>query len=140
MIARFCAAVAAVLIVFAALPAWADVTGTVRGTVTVDGAPAANVSVTLAGEGTSTAAVTDARGHFTFAHVAFGRYAVRAQGPGKATAESAVDVSTDSVADITLALGANREIGRTSATTRGVGGNPLSVTTLSAGRARASTG
>jgi outer membrane receptor protein involved in Fe transport len=131
MIARFCAALIAALFLFGAQPAWADVTGNVRGSVTVDGTPAGNVSVTLAGEGTTRTVVTDTRGGFTFARVPFGRYTVRAAVPGKPAAQSPVDVSTDSVADVPLAIGAGREIGRTTATTRGVGGNPVSVATFS---------
>jgi outer membrane receptor protein involved in Fe transport len=130
VIARWCAAILAGLIVCAAQPAWADVTGAVRGVVTVDGTGAAGVRVTIAGEGTSAATRTDAQGRFAFPRVAFGRYTVSAEAGGKTSAPTPVDVSTDSVTDLALNIGASKEIGRTTATTRGVGGNPVSVTTF----------
>lgn len=131
MIGRFWAALLAAFILCGpALPAWADVTGAVRGLVTVDGTATSGVRVTLAGEGTSATTVTDANGHFAFAQVAFGRYTLRAESPGKPAAQAPVDVSTDSVSDVALAIGAFAEIGRTAATTRGVAGNPVSVTTF----------
>jgi outer membrane receptor protein involved in Fe transport len=131
MIANIAAAVLAACIIFAAQPAWADVTGMVRGVVTIDGTGTAGVRVTIAGEGTATATQTDAQGRFAFPHIAFGRYTVSAQSAGKPAATSAVEVSTDSVTDVALAIGSAREIGRTSATTRGVAGNPVSVATFS---------
>ena len=132
MIVRLIAALLAAALYFPMLasPALADVTGSVRGTVTVDGAPTPGVHVTIAGEGTTTATVTDAAGHFTFGHIAFGRYTVGAQSAGKPAARSEVDVSTDSVSEVTLAIGAVAEIGRTVATARGAGGNPVSVATF----------
>jgi outer membrane receptor protein involved in Fe transport len=128
----FAAALAALIFSTASLPAMADVSGVVRGTVTVDGAAAAAVAVTIAGEGTSSATQTDARGRFTFSPVAFGHYTVTAGAAGKPQAQATVDVSTGSIADVTLAIGTTREIGRTVATTTGgVAGNPVSVTTFS---------
>jgi outer membrane receptor protein involved in Fe transport len=112
-------------------PALADVTGVVRGTVTVDGSPRAGAGVTIAGEGTTAQTRTDAHGGFQFASVAFGRYALTAHVDGQTDTVVTVDVSTNSVADVVLALGAVRDIGRTGATTRSVGGNPVSVTTFS---------
>lgn len=117
----------------ATLPAWADVTGTVRGIVTLAGAGAAGVRVTIAGEGTTATTLTDAQGRFAFPQVAFGRYTVSAQSPGNGTAQAAVDVSTGSVADVTLVLGAPAEIGRTATAARGPGGNPVAVTTFTSG-------
>jgi hypothetical protein len=64
-------------------PALADVTGVVRGTVTVDGAPRAGANVTIAGEGTSAQTRTDAHGRFQFPSVAFGRYALTAHVDGR---------------------------------------------------------
>ena len=131
MSARLSAALLAALVFFiSSLPASADVTGVVRGTVTVDGTAAAGVHVTLAGEGTSATAITDAQGRFAFGQVAFGRYTVSAASAGEPAAQAPVVVSTDSVSNVTLAIGAAAEIGRTRATTRGVGGNPVSVATF----------
>jgi outer membrane receptor protein involved in Fe transport len=111
-------------------PALADVSGVVRGSVTLDGLPRANAAVTIAGEGTAAQTSTDARGRFQFSNVAFGRYALTAHVAGRTDTVATVDVSTNSVAEVVLALGTVREIGRTSATTRSVGGNPVSVTTF----------
>jgi outer membrane receptor protein involved in Fe transport len=132
MLLRWTAALlaAALYLPMLAVPALADVTGTVRGTVTVDGAALPGVRVTIAGEGTTATAVTDAGGHFIFGQIAFGRYTVSAESAGKPPAQSEVEVSTDSVSDVALAIGTTSEIGRTVATTRGVGGNPVSVITF----------
>jgi outer membrane receptor protein involved in Fe transport len=131
MIGRWIAALLAALVLsMLALPVQAAVTGTVRGTVTIDGAATPGVRVTLAGEGTTATTTTDAAGRFTFQQIAFGRYTVRAESAGKPAAQSDVDVSTDSVSNVALAIGAAAEIGRTVATTRGVGGNPVSVSTF----------
>jgi hypothetical protein len=79
MIARWSTALlAALLFCMPSLPAWADVTGGVHGTVTVDGAAGVGVRVTIAGEGTSATTLSDAQGRFAFAQVAFGRYTVSA--------------------------------------------------------------
>ncbi len=123
------AIVAAFLFAGAALPALADVTGVVRGTVTVNGTARAGVTVTVSGEGTTSTAVTDAQGRFTFPLVPFGRYTVTAHVDGQPDSQATLDVSTDSVADVRLAIGA-QVIGRSVATSRGVSGNPVSVNTL----------
>ena len=122
---------AALLFCLPSSPALADVTGAVRGSVTVDGAPAAAARVTIAGEGTSATTSTDAHGRFVFAQIAFGRYTVTAEVAGKSAASAPVDVSTDSVSEVALAIGGPAVIGRTVATARGVGSNPVSVNTLS---------
>jgi hypothetical protein len=107
MIARCLGALlAALLFAMPAGPAWADVTGTVRGTVTIDGTAAAGARVTIAGEGTTSSAFTDAQGRFAFTQIAFGRYVVRAESAGRPAAQAAVDVSTDSVSNVVLAIGA----------------------------------
>ena len=127
---RFIAAIVAALsFAGAALPALADVTGVVRGTVTVNGTARAGVSVSITGEGTSATTVTDAQGQFTFPLVPFGRYTVTAHVEGQTDSQATLDVSTGSVADIRLAIGA-QVIGRSVATSRGVSGNPVSVNTL----------
>ena len=131
MNARLYAALVTVLIFASAtLPAWADVAGAVRGVVTLGGAGAADARVTIAGEGTTATTRTDSQGRFAFAQVAFGRYTVSADIPGKGAAQAAVDVSTDSVSNVILALGTLAEIGSTTTAVRGVGGNPVSVATL----------
>ena len=126
------ALLAAILLVTAAAPAWADVTGVVRGTLArADGRPVAGAVVTLAGaEGTLTA-TTDPAGRFAFARVPFGRYALRAATPD-GNAETDVDVATGAAVDV--ALQAVRVIGNTRATTTGVHGTPLAETTITAGQ------
>lgn len=130
-LARFAAFVIAALLAGTRC-AWADVNGTVRGVVTDHGTAVAAARVVLSGEGTSTSTSTDASGHFLFPAVAFGRYTLRVDVPGRGSAQTAVDVSSDSVADVTLQLGP-AEIGRTTAnaSARDAGGNPVSVVTLS---------
>ena len=112
-------------------PACADVTGVVRGHVTAGGAPRAGVTVVARGEGVTASAVTDARGAFTFARLAFGRYTLTAHIADGLDAAASVDVTSDSVSNVALALGPAATIGQTRASPRGVGGNPVSVTTFS---------
>jgi outer membrane receptor protein involved in Fe transport len=129
--ARWSAVSFAILIVLAMMrPAFAAVTGDVRGIVTVNGTATAGITVTIAGEGTAQTTLTDTQGRFAFGQVAFGRYTLSAQSAGKPTAQASVDVSTGSVSNVALAIGAVNQIGRTAATTRGVGGNPVSVATF----------
>jgi outer membrane receptor protein involved in Fe transport len=132
--ARWWAASFAILIVLAmAFPAFAAVTGDVRGIVTVDRTATAGITVTIAGEGTSQTTLTDTQGRFAFGQVAFGHYTLSAASAGKPPARASVDVSTGSVSNVALAIGPVSQIGRTAATTRGVGGNPVSVATFSSG-------
>ena len=125
-------AIALLFVLAAALaaPARADVTGVVRGSVTVNGLPRAGVVVTARGEGVTTTAITNVHGSFTFSRLAFGRYTFTAHTGTGLDARADVDVTSDSVADISLALGAAATIGRITANAAGVGGNPISVTTL----------
>ena len=106
------AIVAALLFAGAALPTLADVTGVVRGTVTVNGTARAGVSVSVKGEGTSVTTITDAQGGFTFPLVPFGRYTVTAHVDGQTDSQATIDVSTDSVSDVRLAIGGTQVIGR----------------------------
>ncbi len=130
---------AAVVSVATTSPAFADVTGVVRGIVLSGTTPQRGVTVTAQGEGVKTTAVTGDRGTFTFSRLAFGHYTLHAAVPGGAQATVTVDVTSDSVSDVTLALGAGTNtIGRTTATSVGVGGNPVSVTTLNAADIQAS--
>ena len=115
-----------------AQPAFADVTGVVRGTVTVAGAPQPGVSVTLRGESGSATTVTDRAGAFAFLRVAFGRYTVGAHVAGQPNASAEVDVASEAVANVTLAVGGPAEIGRVAATTRGISGTPVSANQLNA--------
>ncbi|MBV8073940.1 MAG: TonB-dependent receptor [Candidatus Eremiobacteraeota bacterium] len=129
----FGAAVAAALFVaLLSLPARADVTGVVRGTVTVDGTGRAGVTVVLQAEAQETGTITqtDAHGAFLFGRVPFGRYTVIARLAGYSDATTAIQVAGGSTASVALALGALHEIGRTTSTLRSVRGQPVSENTL----------
>jgi outer membrane receptor protein involved in Fe transport len=128
---RACAIVFCIWLACAPHAALADVTGTVRGTVNVDGRPLGGVTVTLRGDGTEASSSTDAAGAFIFVRVAFGRYSVVAHLPNRPDATSQVDVASDGVATVALAIGA-AEIGRIAATSRGVSGTPVSANQLGA--------
>ena len=135
IVSTITAAVSLLALVFIALllssaPLSAAVTGTIRGTVFVDGSGRAGVTVAISGEGTSATTASGARGRFAFRNVAFGHYIVTAHVDGRPASAATLDVSTDSVADVILAVGEAREIGRVSGTTTGTGGNPVSVTTF----------
>lgn len=119
------------LLLLATLPARADVTGLVRGHVTVDGAAVAGVRVTVAGEAATLGAQTDAAGDFTIPRVPFGRFLVTAHVAGKRDATATIDVATDSVTAVTLSIGTLAEIGRTASSSRGVSGTPVSENILS---------
>lgn len=112
-------------------PAYADVNGFVHGHVTVNGAARAGVTVTVSGNGTTFNTTTDADGNFTFTRIPFGRYTVSAQAPGAPESSTMIEVSTDSINDVTLALGELQEIGRAVASARSVSGNPVSVNSIS---------
>src|SRR5258708_2698063 len=82
------------------VPAWADVTGLVRGNVTVENGPRANVPVTIHDERSQLQTRTDPEGSFTFARIPFGHYVVTAHLAGYPDATATVDVSTDSVTSV----------------------------------------
>jgi outer membrane receptor protein involved in Fe transport len=109
-------------------PAVADVTGVVRGSVVRDGRPLAGTTVTASSAGAHLTTVTDPNGGFVFARLPFGRWTLAASS-GDFSATATVDVASDSVADVRLAL-ASRTIGATRATSLSVGGTPVSAVTL----------
>ncbi len=123
------ACVAASLLTIA-LPALADTTGLVRGTITLGGKPAAGVTVTLAGEGTTDSVVTASTGTFVFPRVTFGRYTLTAHLAGNPDVTRTVAVESGSIVSLSLALGL-REIGRADTTVvRGAGGTPVGVNSI----------
>jgi outer membrane receptor protein involved in Fe transport len=109
----------------------ADVNGFVRGHITVNGSPRAGVTVTVSGNNTSVKTETDANGNFTFTRIPFGRYTVTAHSAGLPDATTTVEVSTDSVNNLSLAIGELKEIGQVVASARSVSGTPVSENTIS---------
>lgn len=127
----FIAALVVAMLLFPASAALADTTGLIRGTVTVDGKPAAGVLVTLTGEGTTSRATTDSKGSFVFLRVVFGRYAVAAHRDGLPDATQDVQVQSGTVVNLTLPLGQLRQIGHAvTSSLRGVGATPVSANVI----------
>ena len=125
----FVAAVVAAL-VSTSVPALADTTGLVRGTITFGAKPAAGVAVTLRGDGTSFATTTDAMGAFALARVPFGRYTLSAKRADAPEFTEPVDVSSDAVVSLSVELQL-KEIGRArTAFTRGAGSTPVGVNSI----------
>ncbi len=111
-------------------PALADTTGFVRGTVTDGAKAAANVAVTLRGEGTTLATVTGPNGTFAFGRVPFGRYTLSVHREGSADLTQPVAVQSDAVISLSLDLQL-KEIGRTVAgSVKGAGAAPVSVNSI----------
>ncbi|MBV8434702.1 MAG: TonB-dependent receptor [Candidatus Eremiobacteraeota bacterium] len=131
---RMLAAFVAVFLAFTiALPAAADPIGVVRGTITVDGKPAAAATVTLEGEGSKFTTRTAADGAYVFAQVPFGNYRLIARAAGAHDLQVLLTVTSDSVATVNVPLSTTLAvIGNTSgtATGRGVQSNPPSVNIL----------
>jgi len=112
-------------------PAFAATTGLVKGTTTVNGQPAAGVSLTLKGEGAMLQATSDARGAFAFAQVPFGHYSLTAQRTGVPSLSQEIDVQSGSVLNLALELQPPKEIGHSQAgLTRGPAAAPVSVNSL----------
>jgi outer membrane receptor protein involved in Fe transport len=121
---------AASFLCIVAAPALADVSGFVRGTVTVSGKPAVGATVTLRGEENTFSGRTDAAGAFTFARVPFGRYTVTVHEDGVPDFSQAIDVETDSVVSLPIEL-TPKVIGNIqSVSARGAGGQPVSVNSV----------
>jgi hypothetical protein len=125
-----CALGVFLFLVASTVPARADITGVVRGTLVQSaGTPVAGATVSLAGVTASLSTTTDPRGRFSFPRVPFGRYTLSAATP-EGRAETTVDVSTGSVSDVTLAP--LKTIGKASTTRTGVHGTPIAVNTINA--------
>ncbi|HZX69160.1 MAG TPA: TonB-dependent receptor, partial [Candidatus Elarobacter sp.] len=137
MVHLFRAALVAVAFVALALgssavPANADVVGSVRGTLTgTDQHPIGQATVTLTGDRTTLSTTTGKDGRFAFARVPFGHYALSATTP-QGAASISLDVASD--ADVTVALVATPIIGRTSASSTTVRGTPVAENAFSARR------
>ncbi len=126
VLAAFLAALCFGLATFGA--AAAATTGLVRGTVTLDGKPAAGARVTLTGEGSLYATSTDAQGHFTFSDVPFGYYTLTAHDDDVQDRQVSLNVSSDSVVNVAVALSHLKAIAHaTIVASAGVAGTPVAV-------------
>jgi outer membrane receptor protein involved in Fe transport len=124
--------VIALILVLANAPraARADVVGVVRGTLTGAKQQAVpRATVTLSSPDVRLSVATDDAGRFAFPRVPFGHYDLTAATPD-GPAQARITVVTSSVTEV--ALHPAYAIGRTSGTTTGVHGMPVSVTTITA--------
>jgi outer membrane receptor protein involved in Fe transport len=129
LIAALCAA----LVITSVQPASAATTGLVRGTIAVDGVPNAGATLKLTGEGSTLTTTSDAKGAYVFSQVPFGHYTLTAHAQGAIDQSIALDVASDSVVTLDVALSTTpKTIAVTSTTARGgAGGAPVSVNALS---------
>ena len=135
----FAAFVAAFLVLNFATPALAATTGLVRGTVTLDGKPAAAVTVTLEGEGSKFTARSAANGTFVFSQVPFGTYRATASVKGIAPLELMVTVTSGGVATLDMPLSTLKQIAQTTVTAHaGLASYPPSVHQIDRGQIQTS--
>lgn len=139
---RITAALAAAIFSFFILvaPALGSTTGLVRGTITVDGKPAAGATVVLLGEGARLTTTTNANGEYVFAQVPFGTYHVIAQAKGTHELQTIVTVASDQVATVNIDLSTHlKAIQRVAVTAHaGAQANPPSVNQIDRGAIAAS--
>lgn len=118
------ALIALALTVTSFTPAYAvNASASLSGTVTKDGAPAANIPVTATGNNVVLRMTTDASGHFVFRSLSFGTYDVEA-GSGDLHGRVSVDLGSGGET-VTLTLSGLKQIGKVavarSVPTRGSG-------------------
>ena len=123
--------VALFLFLQAGLPAFADTTGLVRGTVDIGGKPASGVLVVLTGEGAPRRATSDGNGSFTFGQVAFGSYTLTATKNGVPTYSEPVNVESSSIATLAFDMELKTIAHAVTAFVRGAGSSPVSVNSIS---------
>ncbi|MBV9271981.1 MAG: TonB-dependent receptor, partial [Candidatus Eremiobacteraeota bacterium] len=129
---RILAAVCAALFSFIAIPAGAATMGLVRGNVIVNNSPHAGVHVTLKGDQTLFNTQTDAGGNYIFPQVPFGHYTLTASSAGVTDKSLGIDVSSDDVMTVNLALGDLKIIASANVTSHaGITGTPVSGNILS---------
>jgi len=114
-------------------PAHAASTGVVRGNVTVHGTASGGVTVTIRNAQTTLTTTTDANGNYAFPLVPFGHYMLTAHYDGHPDAAQEVDVASDSVATVALAISPLQVIAQTvvNQTSRSVSATPVSENVLS---------
>lgn len=117
----------AAILAISAVPASAATTGVVRGVVSVDGAPTGGVKVTLVRGGLQFATVTDAAGNYAFVEVPFGDYTISARYRDLPEQTTNINVASDQVLNVNVALVSTKVLGRTTVTARaGAAGAPVS--------------
>jgi outer membrane receptor protein involved in Fe transport len=130
---RFRTALVAVLLALSCFaPAFGATTGLVRGTITVDGKPAAGAKLTLQGEGSRFQTTADAKGNYVFPQVPFGSYRLVADARGAHEVQVFVNVASGQVATVDVELSTQlRQIAQTTVTAHaGAEANPPSVNQL----------
>jgi len=130
---RLTTAFAAVLLALSVItPVFAATTGLVRGTITVDGKPAAGATVLLEGQGSLFKATTNSQGVYVFSLVPFGSYRVIARANGAHELQVIVNVISGHVSTVDVALSTQlKQIAQTTVTAHaGAEANPASVNTL----------
>lgn len=122
------AALCAVLFVCSYALAGAAVAGLIRGTVTLDGKPAAHAAIVLEGEGSKFTTVSGSDGKYVFSQVPFGNYRITATIKGVPELQIEVTMSGGTVATVDLPLTVLRQIAQTTVTAHaGLSSNPPSV-------------
>jgi hypothetical protein len=105
--------IASALVLFLLPAAWAQApaTGTVNGSVTLNGAPLSNAAVVVSSSGSSSytaKAATDANGHFTFANAPVGNVEVKAYDSQGVFLASGTVVLSQAGDVVSLAIAATR--------------------------------
>lgn len=128
----FAAPLAAVFLVLGTIPTLASSTdGLVRGNVIINGAPHADVTITIEGSGSLLTAKTDARGNFVFPVVPFGTYEIIAHYPGVPEQHETISVTSGSLLTVNFQLGKLKTIAVTHVSAgAGASGTPVNVTAI----------
>jgi outer membrane receptor protein involved in Fe transport len=132
---RFTTTLAAVFLALTfTATAFAATTGLVRGKITIDGKPAAGVTVLIEGEGSLFKTTTDSNGNYVFPQVPYGSYRIVAQAKGVPEVQVLVNVASGHVTSIDVPLSTHlKQIAQTTVTAHaGPEGNPPSVNQLTA--------
>ncbi|HEV3156038.1 MAG TPA: TonB-dependent receptor [Candidatus Baltobacteraceae bacterium] len=119
------------VLAFIPLASVADVSGSVTGTLTLDGSPAAGIVVSIIGDGSRYTATTDKQGRYFFSAVPFGRYQILAGIAGQPTQTRSLDVASGSLMRSDFVFGKLKDIAVVTAkSTTGAGGTPVSQNIL----------
>ena len=137
----FAASIAVILACSCTLTVLAATTGLLRGTVTVDGKPVANATLTLEGEGSKFSAKSDATGAYVFSTVPYGTYRLIANSPGAHEFQTIVTIVSDTARTADVEMTTHLQvIARTTSSATAVtpSGNPVAVNIISKAQLQAS--